>query len=162
MQWYYRHENQQQGPVSWDQMLAAARKSEFGPHDPVWCAGMPDWQMAIAVPGLFPDVPQFPSMPPGFASFPPPLPPPDVGEDLGMRMLLPVGRSGWAIASGYLGLCSFFPILGPFAIFTGIMAIRAMRRDPKLHGMGRAVFGIVMGILGTLLLLAIIVAMIHG
>jgi hypothetical protein len=75
-------------------------------------------------------------------------------------MILPVGRSLWAIASGYLGLVSVLLIPAPFALFTGIMAILEMRRNPKARGMGRAVFGIVMGALGTavgLLVLVLIV-----
>ncbi|MBA4019036.1 MAG: hypothetical protein C0483_17855 [Pirellula sp.] len=77
----------------------------------------------------------------------------DEAESAGMRILFPVGRSGWAIASGYLGLISILLIPAPMALFTGIMAIRDIRRNPKKHGMGRAVFGIVMGAFGTLSLL---------
>jgi len=82
--------------------------------------------------------------------------PPELGDDPAIRMLLPVGRSGWAIAAGYLGLISVLCIPAPFALLTGILAIRAMNRNPKKHGMGRAVFGIVMGTLGTLGLVIIL------
>ena len=82
----------------------------------------------------------------------------DIGEDAVVRALLPVGRSGWAIASGYLGLISVLLIPAPFAILTGILAIMEMRRNPKKHGMGRAVFGIVMGTIGTAVLVAAVVA----
>jgi len=85
---------------------------------------------------------------------------PDLGDDPAMRMLLPVGQSGWAIASGYLGLISVLCIPSPFALITGILAIREMRRNPKKHGMGRAVFGIVMGTIGTISMLLMIVLMI--
>jgi hypothetical protein len=68
-----------------------------------------------------------------------------LGDDPAMRLLLPVGLSGWAIASGYLGLISVLLIPAPFAVLTGILAIREMSRNPKKHGMGRAIFGIVMG-----------------
>ena len=40
----------------------------------------------------------------------------DIGDDPAIRMLLPVGRSGWAIASGYLGLISVLLIPAPFAL----------------------------------------------
>ncbi len=74
-----------------------------------------------------------------------------------MRLLLPVGRSGLAIAAGYLGLFSFVILPAPICLVVSIMAIRDIRRSrhsgrPK-YGMGRAVFGLVMGVLGTLLLL---------
>ena len=74
----------------------------------------------------------------------------DMGQDAGMRLLLPVGLSGWAIASGYLGLISVLLLPAPFALLTGILAIREMKRNPKKHGMGRAIFGIMMGSLFTL------------
>ena len=84
----------------------------------------------------------------------------DLGDDPGIRMLLPVGRSGWAIAAGYLGLVSVLCIPAPLALIAGILAIREMRRNPKQHGMGRAVFGIVMGSIGTIALVVVIVALI--
>ena len=73
----------------------------------------------------------------------------DVGDDAGLRLLLPVGRSAWAIAAGYLALFSVLCLPSPLALFAGIMAVREMRRDPTKHGMGRAVFGIIMGGIGT-------------
>jgi predicted RNA-binding Zn-ribbon protein involved in translation (DUF1610 family) len=77
----------------------------------------------------------------------------DIGDDPAIRLLLPVGRSGWAIAAGYLGLISVLIFPAPFALLAGILAIREMRRDPRKHGMGRAVFGIIMGGIGTAFLL---------
>lgn len=75
------------------------------------------------------------------------------GDSAGLRMILPVGRSGWAIAAGYLGLISVLAVPGPFAILCSVLAFRDMKQNPKLHGMGRAVFGMIMGCLGTLVLL---------
>ena len=72
-----------------------------------------------------------------------------------MRMLLPVGRSGWAIAAGYLGLLAVLLLPAPFALLTGVLAVRDIRRHPDRLGMGRAIFGIVMGALGTVVLAAI-------
>ena len=40
-------------------------------------------------------------LPPGFV---PPSPIDSLGENAGIRLLLPVGRSFWAIAAGYAGL----------------------------------------------------------
>jgi len=73
-------------------------------------------------------------------------------------MMLPVGRSGLAIAAGYLGLFAILLLPAPFALITGILAVRDLRRNPHKHGMGRAVFGIVSGAVFTLALLAIFVA----
>jgi hypothetical protein len=79
-----------------------------------------------------------------------------------MRLLLPVGRSGWAIAAGYLGLFSLVLIPAPISVIVSFLAIRDIRRSkltvhPK-HGMGRAIFGLIMGILGTLLLGIILIS----
>ncbi len=79
----------------------------------------------------------------------------DIGQDAGMRLLLPVGRSGLAIAAGYLGLFSLCGFPGPFAVGISIWAIVDIRRHPEKHGMGRAIFGLVMGLLGTAGLMAI-------
>lgn len=95
-----------------------------------------------------------------YAASPNASPPQNIGDDLGMRMLLPVGRSGWAIAAGYFGLFSvlFFP--APIALFLGIMAIRDIRRNPKRHGMGRAIFGLVMGIVFSVFLVMGVVSIV--
>lgn len=82
----------------------------------------------------------------------------DLGEDAGVRMLLPVGRSGWAIASGYLGLISVLVVPAPFALLTGVMAIRDIRRNPERHGMGRAIFGVIMGSIFSLFLVFILIS----
>jgi hypothetical protein len=74
-------------------------------------------------------------------------------DDPALKYLVPIGRSGWAIAAGYLGLISVLVVPAPFALACGLMAVRNIRRDDKLIGMGRAVFGIVMGGLVTLVVL---------
>ncbi len=85
-----------------------------------------------------------------------------VEEDPAMRLLLPVGRSGWAIAAGYLGLFSVLLVFAPFALLCGILAIADMKRNPKKCGWGRAIFGIVMGMLGTILLIFVCIGIATG
>lgn len=80
----------------------------------------------------------------------------DMGQNAGWRLLLPVGRSGWAIAAGYLGLFSVLVIPAPFALLCGILAIRDIQKNPQKHGMGRAIFGIIMSICGLLILYALL------
>ncbi len=90
----------------------------------------------------------------------PPMPPPmqvpppgpSLGDNAGMRLLLPVGLSGWAIAAGYVGLLSIMLLPSPVAILLSIVAIRDIRKHPDKHGLGRAIFGLVMGIGGMLVL----------
>ena len=102
--------------------------------------------MPAALPAAAPSVPVLP----------PPLPYPRaaqaIGDDPAMRMLLPVGRSGWAIAAGYLGLFAVLLLPAPIALIISIVAIRDLKRHPDKHGLGRAIFGLVMGGLGTALL----------
>jgi hypothetical protein len=78
----------------------------------------------------------------------------DRGDEV-MPWLIPSGRSAWAIASGYLGLLAFFPLagflFGAAAVVTGILALRQVRRTPRLMGRGRAVFGIISGAICSLL-----------
>ena len=71
-------------------------------------------------------------------------------EDAAMRLLIPIGRSGWAIAAGYLGLFSLIPCFGVFAILIGIIAVLDIKKHPDKHGLGRAWFGIAMGALTTI------------
>ncbi|HVA47554.1 MAG TPA: hypothetical protein VNH11_14380 [Pirellulales bacterium] len=72
-------------------------------------------------------------------------------EDFVIRLILPVGRSRWAIAAGYTGLFAVIIVPAPFAILLGVIAVIDLRRNPKLHGWGRAVFGLVMGVVCTML-----------
>ena len=83
----------------------------------------------------------------------------DIGDDPAMRMLLPVGRSAWAIVAGYLGLFSVVCVFAPFAVIAGVLAIRDIRRNSELHGMGRAIFGLVMGIVFSIVLLIMLFGM---
>ena len=67
------------------------------------------------------------------------------------RLVLPVGRPASAIAAGYLGLCSLLPFFGIIAIIVSLVALRTLRRNSNLHGRGRAWFGLIMGIVTTVL-----------
>ena len=83
--------------------------------------------------------------------------PAELGDSQAMRLLLPVGRSGMAIAAGYLGLFAVLLFPAPLALMFGILAIRDIKRNPKKHGMGRAVFGIATGAIGTAVLVVLLV-----
>jgi hypothetical protein len=82
-----------------------------------------------------------------------------LSDDPAMRMILPVGRSGLAIAAGYLGLIAIFAFPAPLALLCGLLAVRDIRDHPEKRGMGRAVFGIVMGAIGTVLLVVVLKTM---
>src|SRR5947209_4374256 len=73
----------------------------------------------------------------------------DDSADPVMHWLLPVGRSGWSIAAGYLAFFSIVPIVGAvcgiLAITFGILGLGSSKKNPRLGGRGRAIFGIVAG-----------------
>jgi hypothetical protein len=83
--------------------------------------------------------------------------PKDVDESsVGMRLLLPVGRSPWAIAAGYLGLFSVLLAPAPVALLVGLYAVHDIRTHPKRHGMGRALFGVLAGAAGTIFMITML------
>jgi hypothetical protein len=172
-QWFFGRNGVHHGPVSDEVLRRMVDSGELRPDELVWREGMAAWQPAQEVPGLLDVV----------AVAPPPLPgpgegprvgtptympgsplgyarpnqtqaaPQGIGADAGMRMILPVGRSGWAIAAGYLGLLSlgcFF--LSPVAIVCSVMAMRDMKLHPERHGMGRVITGFVLGGIGMIIL----------
>lgn len=77
-----------------------------------------------------------------------------------IRMLIPVGRSGLAIAAGYAGLLSFIPGVGLAAIVLGVLALRDIKAHPEKHGAGRAWTGIILGVIFSLFSLMIFSLMI--
>jgi Protein of unknown function (DUF2510) len=74
--------------------------------------------------------------------------------DPALKWLVPVNRSGLAIAAGYVGLASILLVFAPLAILLGVLALADLRTKPGVGGRGRAWFAIVSGTLGTLGLLA--------
>jgi hypothetical protein len=87
-------------------------------------------------------------------------------DEPAVRWLIPVDRSGWSIAAGYLGLLSCFPFVGLLfglaAVVTGILGLKASRRNPRLGGRGRATFGLVLGAIAGLGNLVLVVVLIVG
>ncbi len=73
-----------------------------------------------------------------------------------MRLLFPVGRSVWAIIAGYLGLLSVTLVIAPLAVICSVVAIVDIQKSKlgtkRKYGMGRAIFGILMGLIGTVIL----------
>ena len=78
-------------------------------------------------------------------------------DDPVMRMLMPVGRSGLAIAAGYAGLFGLLVAPVPLALILAVLAIFDLRRNPHKRGMGRAVFGLIIGVVGTALLAWVVI-----
>jgi hypothetical protein len=77
-------------------------------------------------------------------------------------MIIPIDRSGLAIVAGYMGLFSIIYFFAPIALILGILAIRDIKMHPDKHGMGRAIFGVVMGAIFTIVLLVFVIVIIAG
>lgn len=157
-QWHIARGDKKHGPVTQESLQQIARNGKLRPTDLLWREGMGEWVLASSVPGLFPAVSP-PALPPQPVAYATPqsagyVASPPAPTTAGQRMLIPVGRSGWAIAAGYFGLLSLIPIFAPVALVLGIIALRDIRRHPDRHGKGRAWFGIIMG---SLVLLAVAV-----
>jgi GYF domain 2 len=142
------------GPVDTDHLLKLARAGELSHASLVWREGMADWSPIAQTPELATRMPAPPTNPGASFTQLRGGPAHPLGDDAGMRLLLPVGRSGWAIASGYLGLFSVLILPAPLALLTGIVAIWDIRTHEHRHGMGRAIFGIAAGTAGTIAMLA--------
>lgn len=82
------------------------------------------------------------------------------------KAALPVGRPVSAIVAGYAALFAILPVFGlPFAIAAwvcGWMALKKIKAEPHLAGRGRAWFGVVVGVLMTLISLAFLALLIVG
>lgn len=78
-------------------------------------------------------------------------------DDALVRMLVPVGRSGWAIAAGYAGLFALVIVPAPLALILGAVAIWHLEKNPEKRGLPRAVFGLITGLVGTGVLIAMAV-----
>lgn len=77
-------------------------------------------------------------------------------SDRALGAIVPVGVNWLALLAGYLGLFSVLGVVGPFALVCGVLALRELKRAPHERGRVRAWVGVVMGTLGTGLLLFII------
>lgn len=65
--------------------------------------------------------------------------------DPALKFVVPLNTSPLAILAGYLGLVSVLCLPAPFALVLGLLALRSLKKNPKLDGKGRAIFAIVMG-----------------
>ncbi len=81
-QWYVYKDQQQKGPLTWEQLWQQARSGALGPEDYVWTEGMDGWTRGKQISGLFPrpaPVPP-PPPPPQEAQAVPPPPPAPAGQ----------------------------------------------------------------------------------
>jgi hypothetical protein len=139
-----RRADQQFGPYSPDEVLVRYYEKRLLATDLACVAGSGAWEPL----GLVMKRLERP-LPAGLAS-----------GDAELRYLVPVGRSGFAIAAGYLALFSVLIVPGPLALVCGLLGLRSIARRPELLGRGRAWFGIVAGGIATAFLVFIVIRVI--
>ncbi len=68
-----------------------------------------------------------------------------------LKYIIPIGRSGIAIAAGYIGLFSILLIPAPISFVFGLWALSDLKKHPEKIGKGRAYFAIIMGIIFSII-----------
>jgi hypothetical protein len=136
------------GNFEYDQLRQMYETGVMQASDHAWTEGMKEWTTLAA---LFPAMSP-PPVPPRPSAFPAPAPVPayapqprPTAPNGCLALVVPVGRSGWAIAAGYFGLLSILVLPAPFAIWFGVLALRDIKKNPEKMGMVRAWFGILAG-----------------
>lgn len=74
---------------------------------------------------------------------------PFIDDNAATRLLLPIKVSSLAFIAGYLGLFALVLVPAPLALVVGLAAIADLKRHPEMRGMGRAVFAVFMGAVGS-------------
>lgn len=87
-------------------------------------------------------------------------PPPS--NDAGLGLIVPINTPVLAILASYAGLFSVLCFPAPFALLLGVLALMQLKKNPKQSGHGRAWFAIVMGAIGSLILLIGVIGAIAG
>ena len=135
--WYYEAGGTAVGPISMQELRALFGARKLGARTIVWTEAMTERRPAGMLPALASLIPD------------------DGGA---LNLLLPMApQSGLAIAAGYLGIFSLFLLPGPLALGLGIAALRDLQQNSHKRGWGRAITGIAMGGIATIVLLVLVV-----
>ncbi len=136
--WFYLNGRERMGPVSDEGLRALAASGRLHAESFVWTDGLEAWTRLA-------DTDRFD----GYA---PPAPPGEVppAPDRFAQLLLPSGRSPWAVASGYLAALGVLGIPAPLAVAAGIAGLRDIHRLTRATGRrppgtARCVAGILVG-----------------
>jgi hypothetical protein len=129
--WYYEVGNERLGPVSLEVLQVLVRNGKVGRQTRVWAEGLQE-----AVPA---------------GSFAVLFDAPGTEHDPALKYFLPVGRSGWAIAAGYLALFGMLiPLLCFVAVICAGFGVADIRKHPEKLGWGRIIFAFIVGGLWSL------------
>ena len=78
-------------------------------------------------------------------------------NDKALGYIVPINVSGLSIAAGYMGLFSILPVFAPLAVLLGVLALNDLKKNPGRGGKGRAIFGIIMGSIFTVVLFFLVI-----
>ena len=70
-----------------------------------------------------------------------------------LKHVIPLNTRPLAIVASYVALFSILLFPAPVALLFGLIALADVRNHPEAAGKGRAIFAIIMGVLGSALLL---------
>lgn len=129
--WFYEGDGERRGPLSLEQMKALVAAGAIRRQTRVWRPGAAETDLTRAGDFLA-ELAVAPS-------------------DDHLVHLLPVRRSGWAIAAGYLGLFSIIPLVSYIGLAVSIYAARHLKRHPDKLGWGRVTTGLVLSGLFSIL-----------
>ncbi|HEY1586378.1 MAG TPA: DUF4339 domain-containing protein [Polyangia bacterium] len=130
--WFYEADGERRGPFTLEQMKALVAAGGIRRPTRVWRPGADETTLTRA--GDF------------LAEL---TPPPK--DDAALAYILPVGRSGWAIAAGYVGLMSLLPMVSYAGIAVSAIAAWQLKRHPEKRGWGRVITGFAISVPMSLL-----------
>jgi len=146
-EWFYVEDGRQAGPVPFDELRARAVRGDLERPHLVWSEGMPEWQAAETVPGLFDGVEEPPTA--GPPTWRPGVAPPRHRSTAG-----PPGIVIWGFVLSIIGVV-FCQVLGIVGIVLCAVGLPEAKR--RGSGAGLAIAGIVIGICGIALMAIMIV-----
>jgi hypothetical protein len=135
--WYYRYGPQQFGPIPLAELRRLVQARQLGPNAEACQQGAQMWipvHHAVALP---------------------------VQTDNGLQYIVPTSSTSvMCLIAGYAGIFAFFAFpLAPIALIVGILGLRDLKAHPEKNGKGRAITGIVIGALGTIVIVFVVAAM---
>ena len=129
-EWYLYKNQQQEGPLTWEQLVEKAEAGDLGPADMVWTEGMDGWARADQVEGLVAAAP--PAAPePVFA----PPPPPRIGTPRSVAFVetLPAQKKGKGrINIAIIAVLSLIVMVGGFFAFNAFLANRVTAEEESM------------------------------
>jgi len=165
-EWHYAQGATTVGPVPLFDLERAIREGLITAQTMVWTRGMGDWRSAGSISAFAPLFLEAGARPPTAVTPPmtriaPPVSP--VGSNF--RRVVPLGMNRAAFLAGWFGFVACVPIIGVFsaipAFVLGGSALAQIDRCAAQSGRGRALFGVLAGVLSFLFHIAVALQFLH-